>query len=269
MAWFLRGGAEVNADTITRYTFRGHVPRLHTEDPKKGVALFTYCPRCDRCGGEGGRAQWAATGGTCYKCGGHGTTGSRTVKAYSADKLTKLVAAQQRAWDKKEAKRKAVADAKLADEQERYDAWLQTVPPTFVTRLTARAPQNEFLTEMLGRVSDRRPLTGPQLDAALRALDRMDADDAKAAESRHAGVVGARLRGVRVTCVFFKDLSDDERTRYMYKLEAGGGVTLVYFGAARGMPELNGTATIDFTVKKLDEYRGSKQTIIERPKVVA
>lgn len=83
------------------------------------TASYSYQDSCDRCGGAGGWQGWP--GFTCYGCGGNGKGKIRTVKVYTAEKLAKLVAADEKRQAKKvsaaqaeEAARQTVADAFLA-----------------------------------------------------------------------------------------------------------------------------------------------------------
>ena len=82
------------------------------------TATYSYQESCNRCGGAGGWQGWP--GFTCYECGGHGKGKIRVVKVYSAGKLAKLVAADE----KRQAKKVAAAQAEDAAKQAAADAFL-------------------------------------------------------------------------------------------------------------------------------------------------
>lgn len=62
---------------------------------------------CRRCGGEGGRSDWAYTGYTCYECGGTGRSTPHLEKEYTPEYAAKLEARRMKKWEAEEAKRQA------------------------------------------------------------------------------------------------------------------------------------------------------------------
>lgn len=131
----------------------------------------------------------------------------------------------------------------------------------------------------LGYVGDMRSGTSPDPDKTellwtrvgeVTPLERAAAVDAPV--SQHLGVVGERMKFSGV----IKMVSTFERQRFHYYDDGVGrithidvgGSTVVYFGSFGSEYEKGSTVEFMATVKEHGEYRGVRQTVVNRPRVV-
>lgn len=83
--------------------------------------------------------------------------------------------------------------------------------------------------------------------------------------SQHIGVVGQRLKHVAVKFLSKKYLGEgDYGARYLYRMITPGGDVVNYFTTASLKMDADKTYVVSFGVKKHDEFRGVKQTVIGR-----
>lgn len=259
------------------FTREGESHKATVKDAKGKPGVMIHFP-CSRCGGEGQSQQWAATGYTCYDCGGNGKhkRGPEFVRLYTADELAKMNATRDKARAKKAAanlaKREALIAAEDAARVERREA-LKSDP--LFQLLTTYAERNEFVADMLGKLRVR-DLSEKQIDAAKAACERIAATDKAAATSQHVGVVGERVK-LDVVVRFARCIHQaatgygswingrPDADRWLIKLEDAAGNVVVWF-TANGYKEgaqLTGSAT----VAKHDAYNGIAQTTVKNFRV--
>lgn len=252
-----------------------------------GVAPFKYLGMYEnRFDMGGGRSK---PGGTCNYCGQgilycfkvESSDGKRFVVgcdciAHCHDPAERIVQQAKRALrdfkrvkagEGKAAKRKAAAEARAAQwaaEREANIASLAADP--LYQRLKAH-PSREFLVKMRESMERFGALTEGQEAAAVVMLDRIEAEPARKAASRHLGAVGARVAisaTVEMSKCIYQGVDRYDPSRYLNKLRTDEGAAVVWFGnyGLKTGAKIAGTAT----VKALDEYQGEKQTTIRNPR---
>lgn len=274
--------------------YRDGRPFTGTPSKSESGKLGTYVKRpCGRCGGAGGADKWKFTGWTCYQCGGARFLGDAFVPVYTADKLEKLNAAQA----KRDAKRAADAAAKQAQKQAEADARRAEFEATYADLLkrAERLAEDTVAQDVIRKGREQAKLSDAQVALLEGKLARLDAHEQAVAASQHVGVVGQRIE-VPVTV---KRVGSFERTpfrtygRYdtetvwvLTFVDADGnqiivkspgalydllGVSVAFDDDERGakLRALEGTPlTLRGTVKEHGEYKGVKQTIVQRAKRV-
>jgi hypothetical protein len=223
--------------------------------------------KCSRCGGEGRSNAWARTGYTCYQCGGDGRGKVSRVPLYAPEELEKLNAAKAKAdatrAAKAAAKHAAAESKRLEAEAARAEA-LQA-NPLFV-RAQGHAGRNEFIADVVAKWKSA-DISEKQEAALLNACARIEAQDASKAAANAAGWLGkvddrVEIDGVVLfmKCVHYGEGSWDPN-RYLVKIRNANGAVLSWFTSSGRYVEgdpMKGTAKI----KKHDEYRGEKSTVI-------
>lgn len=251
-------------------TRQGTAPTAPVQTNAKGHSFFV-CPRtCSRCGGAGRSDRWAFTGYTCFDCGGAGSTGTQTVKLYTADKLAKLNAIKAKA----DAKRAAVAQAKADQHAAEVAARAEDFRAVYGDLIARSAPHmgNEFTCDVMTRAIANSQISEKQATAVLASIERIEAQVRVAASSRHVGKVGERLE----VAVTVDRVASFDRPRFgapwtsetvsIVTMRDTDGNAIISkspsFYAAKGE-----SFTIRGTVKEHSEYRGEQQTIIARAKI--
>lgn len=234
-----------------------------------GKYITTVWNNCHRCGGQGGAEQWKATGWTCYQC--NGRRGQHViVPAYTAEKLEKLNATKA----KKDAVRMAKTQAKVREQSEARAAALgdfMAIHGGLVAKATALAASSSFLADLVAKLENYL-WSEKQVAAVAKVVAQIEETKAKRAGSGHIGKVGERLT-VAVTvervhsferpCFNANWLT--EMCHFVTMRDAAGNalVSKGKFHAAK-----DSAITIRATVKAHGEYKGEKQTIINRVQVV-
>jgi len=230
---------------------------------------FTTEPRiCDRCGGQGGSEAWKFTGYTCFKCGGHRTLGTRVVKLYTAEQLTKVNARAAKAAEKRVAKAAAAAAAAQAEADARRVAFLAE-HGALLDRAAPFAESNSFVGDVSRKARERCQLTEGQAVALAEAVARLEAQAAVRAASRHVGTVGERLRDVPVTV---ERVATFERQSFrswateivqITTLRTAEGAAIVV-KSPTFRPREGERFALTATVKEHGDYKGEAQTIVSR-----
>lgn len=105
------------------------------------------------------------------------------------------------------------------------------------------------------------------IEAYRKAHNLVERRSDKTAESKHIGTVGERMRRVTVTCdrVFTGDSAFG--TYHIFTLSTPDGNCLTWKTSS---PDLvvGESYVVDATVKKHDEFRGKKQTVLSRVKII-
>lgn len=258
-----------------------NLPELFSRDgtPVKSSAAFDFNPRtgsaryngrraCIRCGGVGGSDKWVATGWTCYNCGGAGYF-PHVWRCYTSERLAKLVAIANRKAAAREAAAAAKAAAYRAEQDAAFDAWHAANASAVEALYLGRGIDVNVVSEAIGKVDNRETLRDQHLDVALSIIvARLAVADQKAA-STFVGKVGERVE-LDVVLEKVVDISYGSFptiNRYIYLMRDAAGNRIIYKGTALPTDEGSG-GKIRATVAAHEEYRGERQTIVQRPKII-
>jgi len=291
--WFTRYGTEYKPHTDTKHF---HVAMLgaparvlgfvhgpiYDADPARGTAKYNYDATCSRCGGAGGSDKWAHTGWTCFQCGGSGKGGVHTGKLYTAEKLVKLNATQQKRNAALKVKRDAAQLVQQAAASEARQAFY-LANRELVTGLSnwAEVPGNldhsSFLLEMWQTLEQNGQLTDGQMAATQKWLDSIKARAAARAASQFIGEVGKRMEFTLVIERIIKLEAQDNFSRggryqqwalpTIYLCRDDQGNRVVYKGSS-ALGAKGETIRLKATVEAHDTYKDENQTKIARPKVL-
>ena len=190
---------------------------------------------CQRCGGQGERSEWYYTGMICFECGGTGRSRPRIYKEYTPEYQAKL--------DAKRAAKLAAQEAKRAEEEAK--------------REKERKEREEKLeAERLAKEAEL---------AKERAI------------SQYVGSVGDRLTAdvLYIGSPYFKRRPfhawnpDDFEYVYLHTFKDENGNKIIW-KTTRGIELDEGLPVkISGTIKEHSEYKGEKQTIIQRCKIAS
>jgi hypothetical protein len=250
------------AEQMTQFYFRHGTALSETDNArvqigKQGVSgWLTRAENCPRCGGAGGSPHWRPDGGVCYQCRG-GRTISRTHRVFTEDKLAKL----NDAAAKKAAKKAAAAEAKREAERVEFHKWAK--PYENLLGAIKAATGNSFLVDLARKLDDHRQLTDRQLEAAAKAIERQEQREAEGRASEYVGEVKDRFEfEAEVLGVYGTEGYYGHTDIVKFKDEDGNLFT--WFASDYTDLERGDRMTIKGTVKKHEEYRGMKQTILTR-----
>lgn len=229
---------------------------------KRGDSGFiTVHEPCSRCGGKGGSQAWAYTGWTCYRCGGKNSQAFevRSPRVFTAKKLAKLNEAAER----KEAKKRAILEATEARRFLEFVEWSK--PHKKLLGDIAAATGNSFLANLSVKLMGKSQLTERQLEAAATAIKRQKQREVEGRASEYVGEIKKRIEfEAEVTGVYgtegFYGHTD------IVKCKDADGNQFTWFASDYTNLERGDRMTIKGTVKKHDEYRGIKQTVLTRCK---
>lgn len=211
---------------------------------------------CPRCGGTGGSPHWRPDGGVCYQCRGRCTI-PVTHRVFTEVKLAKL----NEAADKKAAIKAAEAQRKMDAAVAYFVKWSES-NRNMIAAIVA-ATGNSFLSDLASKLSKSMILTERQLDAAATVIERQRVREVEGRVSEYVGKVKERIEfeaeviGVygtegfygHIDIVRFKDARNNQFTWFASD----------YTDLKRG-----DRMTIKGTVKKHDDYKGVKQTVLTR-----
>jgi hypothetical protein len=227
------------------------------------TAEFTYQPKCARCGGGGGADKWKFTGWTCFECGGSGVAAPKTVKVYTAEKLAKLQASQEKRDAKKAAELKAKQDAQKAV----LVSWREENAAALATMEAGKA--DWFVADLLAR-AEHSPLSSRQIETGVQAAERVIALAAEKAEKSWFGTIGERVEIEWTTdkVITVGNRWDRFGVRFLVLGHDAAGNRTKYVGTG-DFPAAGETRRAKVTIKEHAEYNGEKQTVVERPKCEA
>lgn len=163
-----------NPSTVRYFHRDGSPCKRRVRVESEHVATYQVQDACDRCGGAGGGPQWSHTGWTCYACGGNGKGKIRTVKVYSAEKLAKLVTAEEKRNAKKQAAR--IAEARLAAEHRQ--ATRREILAANPGLETALAVDHRICRELAEKLDSHGSLSPAQIALALKIAAEINAPKA-------------------------------------------------------------------------------------------
>ena len=248
----------------------------------KGMAKHSYVPRCSRCGGAGGSDKWKFTGWTCFDCGGSGRGPKRTESLYTAERLAKLNAAQAKREIVRATKSKIEEDRRIAERREKWQAF-RNEHSALVEVLARHAERQEeglenvnaFLADLGHKMQKYGSLSAAQIEAAENSIATIEAEQKEREQSQHIGRVGERITVILtvehiVTMEGFNPVPGYGRTAcycYLSLCRDNAGNRVVYKGS-HTLCAKGGKITVKATVKDHSEYKGERQTVIARPKVL-
>ena len=216
---------------------------------------------CSRCGGQGGSQAWRFTGYTCYRCGGNNSMSFETSspRVYTEAKLAKLVEAA----NKKAAKKAEAAQRKLKIQIAEFETWCG--PHKKLLGDIATATGNSFLEDLARKLVDHRQLTERQLEAAAKTIAGIKEREAEGRASVFVGEIKDRIEfEAEVTGVYgtegFYGHTD------IVKFKDADNNQFTWFASDYTNLQRGDRMTIKGTVKKHDQYRGIKQTVLTRCK---
>ena len=245
--------------------------------------------RCRKCGGEGYiRGYEYIEGGICFKCGGSGKEQTYTWKEYTPE-YEKVLAARREARELKKAPEKNAKFFKREGMNEKGEAWC-VLGNTFNMKdqlKEAGAKWNpiqgwhfdhqpegfavvKVSIEQIGFKNVYGEWWGYNDDAEFTINALKDAAAPKT-ESRYIAEVG-EVVDTEVKLVsehsFETHFSFYGEVKYIYKFADAEGNTIVWKTGCQDF-EVGKSYKIKGRVKELSEYKGDKQTVLTRCKVVA
>lgn len=193
---------------------------------------------CHRCGGQGGSDSWAYTGWTCYECGGKGSLVTpRIIKEYTPEHRAKLDAEIA----KRQAKRQAELEAKeveLRAEEERAEAERQAKE--------AEDKAKRELSQYVGNIGDK-------LEIAVTV-------------AYVATYEAPSFRGWGTDTIHVYGMEDENGNAIIWKTTG----SLKKSSKSETVSAHKGDkVTISGTIKEHNEYKGQRQTILNRVKLVS
>lgn len=215
----------------------------------------------------GGGEQWRHTGYTCYDCAGSGLGSAASERLHTAEKLAKLNAAAE----KRNAKKLAVVAVKAAEiaaeAAVRREAF-EVANGDVLAWLRAQPEDNEFAASLLRRAAREAALSDAQLNAVRNRIMTDAERAAKRAASDYVGAVRNRITAeVEVERVHsfgrIQFNGDGYETVYIVNMRDATGNLLVSKSASFYRKE-GSKLTIKATVKDHSDYRGERQTIVNR-----
>ena len=252
--------------------------KLFTGTPEineKGKPYTQVNIACDRCHVIGGQRLWimgienghpySKTGFDCWTC---GNTGVRKVvddRLYTAEELAKLNASAEKRAAKRFAAEQAEA-ARKAAERAGAEAAYRAANADFLAKLATlctadgSAFWDRFAADLL--VALRTPS-----ERQIALVEGEVAKRAKNASSAFLGAVGDKIE-MTLTIERVIDIGDRFRPCYISICRDTSGNAVTYKGTAPVMLDTDGEFKIKATVKEHRLYNDTKQTVIQRPKLV-
>jgi len=255
--------------------------RVFTGQPKydKGKPYTIEFKNCGRCGGAGGSEKWKYTGWTCYQCGGsHGRNVS--VKLYTAEKIAKMDAANEKRQAAKTAIRQEAARKHEEQRASRREQFAEDNKSYFESVL-AICDTNSISSEIISTAKNLAELTTNQRET----LDRMVAEIQRKEASQFIGEIGERREFTCNLIKFFDWSKPGNYGRTFYKychiMRDENGQTIKYIGSvilggvkwqgeySDRYPVVDESETLLFvaTIEAHESYKNEKQTVVARPKV--
>lgn len=232
----------------------------------EGTKAITVNRKCVRCGGAGGSDRWAFTGWTCYRCAGNGIDPNpETVKLYTAEQNAKLDAAAL----KRNAKKEAAALEKLAAEQAAAAAKQEAFAAAngdVLAWLKANA-ENSFAASLLDSLKWNGALSARQIEVVRERIVKDAERKAVAAGSTFVGAVKDRREfTATVQNVLLCEPGQYGVLAITTLVDTEGHILVVKSTSWRA--EKGEVLTFKASVKGHTEFRGAKQTVLERVKVL-
>lgn len=266
---------------------------VYVRTDKNGTKIY-HDFTCQRCSGRGASEAWKFTGMTCYECGGSGVSKARIIREYTPEYAKKLEAKRQARWEKEQAKLRAEVDRINAEflaehfPEGKCYCIVSKDPWKLIKELEAEGvkynnslgyyftkPTDKFLTV---EIPFEKVTTFDYNNVLTFSSNAWKVIDAKIKDlrpvSKHIGEVGERIT-VQATY--------EKRAWYETKSFKGWGTDLVYihtFVTPEGNQlvwktsvgnlgiEEGESVQLTATVKEHGEYKGDKQTVLTRCKIM-
>jgi hypothetical protein len=259
------------APALPLFTRSGDAAPAAVELNEKGKPVcVTYGP-CLRCGGQGGWKGWP--GFNCYRCGNsvNSKRWERTEhKLYTADQLARLNATKAKR-DAGKAVKQAEVVAVAADEKALREMEFNLTHGALLARAKAVAGQNEFVDSVASKGEQNAYLSDAQVSSLTLAVERLEARAAQNATTAHLGEVGKRSEftaTIKFKKVFEAVYGYQRTTSTLYVMEDANGNALKYMSSNVFLGDVGDTVTFVASVKDHSEYKGVKQTVVTRAKLV-
>ncbi len=176
-------------------------------------------------------------------------------------------AARERRAAKREAEHAERQKVWAREREERLNAYLATDEGAKIASFLLNH-ETGFLGEMNASLHKWGSLTAGQHAAVLKIIAQNAEREARAASSSYLGEVGKPLE-VEVTVIAQTSRTYDAfppRTVYWHLLHDAAGNVLTFRGVH--LAEKGARVKATFTVKAHEEYKGTKQTVLQRPRKV-
>lgn len=239
-----------------------------------GLVAASRARSCSRCGGAGGSSMWAHTGWTCFECGGSGKhkNGPESVRLYTADELVKLDASKA----KRDAKKQAVTDALVVARKAETDQRRADFDAAYGYLLTAAEPfieRSSFVKDVVRKARETAYMSDRQEIALSQTIAKMAAEDIAKASSGYVGEIGARIEvAVTVDRIASFDRQSfrgfGSETVWIVTMRDAAGNAIIS-KTPSFHPEKGEKFVLRATVKEHGDYRGEKQTTVQRCAVKA
>lgn len=241
----------------------------------KGHPYFTQARSCSRCGGAGGSSMWAHTGWTCFECSGTGKhkNGPEAVRLYTTEELTKLDASKV----KRDTKKQAANDVKVAAWKAEADARQEAFQAQYGTLLIAAEPyveRSSFVKDVVRKARETARMSERQEEVLRETIAKMAAEDTAKAASGYVGTVGERVvlpvtvdRIASYDREAFGGFNRSMETVWIVTMRDDAGNAIIS-KTPRFHPEKGEKFTLRATVKEHNDYRGEKQTVVQRCTIV-
>lgn len=108
------------------------------------------------------------------------------------------------------------------------------------------------------------------LPTAERELEKAAGEARKAKEnkSNHLGNAGDRLKDIKATVIFVREFDGDWGVNVLYTfVDEHGNILKTFYSGSSWEADKGDQVVLDGTVKKHDEFKGEKQTMLNRVKV--
>ena len=204
---------------------------------------YYYDYTCSRCGGVGGSSMWAYTGYTCYECGGTGRKPKPSiVKRYTEEYAEKLNARREAKYAKifaeQEAERKAKEEAERA-QKEREEAERKAREEAEI----AQKAISQYCYEV-----------GDKVDGDFIFL-------------YSASFEVPSFGGYGFQTMFVHNFKDSNGNKFVWKTSCGLGKLIDDNRGIWKIPGEGESVHVKGKVKDHMEYKGEKQTALERCKI--
>ena len=228
--------------------------------------VYRYVPKCTHCGGAGQAEKWRHTGLVCYECGGSGLGAPKELRLYTAVELARLNKAAATRAAKREAARVVAAQQAAVARAAQESAYRQQ-HADFLAKLGTLCvgDGSAFFDRLAGDLLSQ--LREPS-ERVLALVEGEVAKRAKNAYSTHFGAVGDK---VVLTLTVERIVTLDGGfygTNWIVIGRTAEGNVVTYKGRT-DLGAVGETTTVKATIAGHDEYNGTRQTVIQRPKLVA
>lgn len=183
---------------------------------EKGKPYVIQFKKCSRCGGAGGSDRWKFTGWTCFQCGG-ARGQNETIKLYTAEKISKMNAANDKRQAKKSTEREAQRQALEQQRTARRAEFLESNREYFASVL-AVCGETSFAKEIIATATNLAQITENQ----RAALDKMVAESQRKAATAYVGEIGER-RDFTCTLVTLKAFDGKFGRTYLHVMRDASG----------------------------------------------